>query len=200
MLGVSRLLPRLNGVYAETRLGAKPACEKAQQGSIETMARCGRGWGSLIIRQVTGHLNGGKLDSTDQAGYCCFLLRYSRPLLPITPPFCTGHWLSHGGVPRPFVLLRVLRPFCLRPHPHSETRKPEHRMRSSETSQSCDCPDGKLVASASLTYMLWWPLASSSGCWDWPQGREDGWGGRNWQAGRGEGGEPLTAEQMLVIL
>lgn len=84
------------------------------------------------------------------------------------------------------------KPFCLWPHPHSETRKPGHRMRSSETSQSCDRPDGELV--------LWWPLASSSGCWDWPQGREDGWGGRNWQAGRREGGEPLTAEQMLVIL
>lgn len=47
----------------------------------ETTARCGRGWGSLITRQVTGHLNGGKLDSTDQAGYCCFLLRYSRQAL-----------------------------------------------------------------------------------------------------------------------
>lgn len=149
---------------------------------------------------MTGHQSRGETKSSEQPGFCSFLL-------PVQHTLATHHSFLPRTLavlckcPESLFPLRVLRPVTLGFHPHSETRNPAHRIRSPGTGWSCVDTDGELVvASDSQPCMLWWPLASSLGCGDWPQGREDGWGARNWQAGRGEGGEALTAGQMLVIL
>lgn len=141
---------------------------------------------------MTGLLSRGEMESSEQPGFCCVLLSTQHTLATHHASFLPRILIVPWRGTETLFLLRVL-------------RGPMHTQRLGTLSTG----SGHLRQAGAVFILMkswwpqsyiWWPLASSLGCGDWPQGREDGWGARNWQAGRGEGGEALTAGQMLVIL
>lgn len=140
------------------------------------------------------------MGSSEQPGFCCFLL-LAQHTLATHHSFLPRTLAVPWRCPESLFPLRVCRPVSLTSHPHSETRNPVHRIRSPETGWSCVHTDGDLVASNSQSCMLWWPPSQFFRVWRLAP-RERGWVGSQELAGRRqrEGGEALTAGQMLVIL